>query len=44
MSAGAALTQVYSGLIYQGPSLVYDCVEAIRRRREQPSRGAVAPV
>jgi len=44
MSAGAALTQVYTGLIYQGPSLVYDCVEAIRRRREQPSRGAVAPV
>ncbi|WDS36176.1 quinone-dependent dihydroorotate dehydrogenase [Pseudoxanthomonas sp.] len=44
MSAGAALTQVYSGLVYQGPSLVYDCVEAIRRRREQPSRGAVAPV
>jgi dihydroorotate dehydrogenase len=38
------LTQVYSGLVYQGPSLVYDCVEAIRRRREQPSRGAVAPV
>ncbi|SEK77084.1 dihydroorotate oxidase A [Pseudoxanthomonas sp. GM95] len=44
MSAGAALTQIYSGLVYQGPSLVYDCVEAIRRRREQPSRGAVAPV
>jgi dihydroorotate dehydrogenase len=43
MSAGAALTQLYTGLIYQGPSLVYDCVEAIRRRREQPSRGAVAP-
>lgn len=44
VSAGATLIQLYTGLIYQGPSLVYDCVEAIRRRREQPSRGAVAPV
>jgi len=43
MSAGASLVQLYSGLVYRGPSLVYECVEAIRRRREQPSRGPVAP-
>lgn len=42
MSAGASLVQVYSGLIYRGPALVGECVEAIRRRREAPSRGAVS--
>ncbi|WP_282296573.1 quinone-dependent dihydroorotate dehydrogenase [Stenotrophomonas sp. PS02289] len=44
MAAGAALVQCYSGLIFRGPSLVHECVEAIRRRREAPSRGAVAPL
>jgi dihydroorotate dehydrogenase len=44
MAAGAALVQCYSGLIFRGPELVHDCVEAIRRRREAPSRGAVAPL
>jgi len=44
MSAGASLVQCYSGLIFRGPALVQDCVEAIRRRREAPSRGAVAPL
>ena len=44
MAAGAALVQCYSGLIFKGPALVADCVEAIRRRREAPSRGAVAPL
>jgi dihydroorotate dehydrogenase len=43
MSAGASLVQCYSGLIYRGPELVRECVEAIRRRREAPSRGPVAP-
>lgn len=43
MSAGASLVQCYTGLIYRGPELVRECVEAIRRRREAPSRGAVAP-
>jgi dihydroorotate dehydrogenase len=43
MSAGASLVQCYTGLIYRGPELVGECVEAIRRRREAPSRGAVAP-
>ena len=39
MAAGASLVQCYSGLIFRGPALVHDCVEAIRRRREAPSRG-----
>jgi dihydroorotate dehydrogenase len=43
MSAGASLVQCYTGLIYRGPELVGECVEAIRRRREAPSRGPVAP-
>ena len=43
MSAGASLVQCYSGLIYRGPDLVRDCVEAIRRRRDFPSGGPVAP-
>ena len=44
MAAGASLVQVYSGLIFRGPSLIGDCVDAIRRRRESPSGGAVAPL
>ncbi len=40
-AAGASLVQVYSGLVYRGPALVADCVDAIRRRREAPSRGNV---
>jgi dihydroorotate dehydrogenase len=43
MAAGASLVQCYSGLVYRGPELIGECVEAIRRRREAPSRGAVAP-
>lgn len=39
MAAGASLVQVYSGLVYRGPPLIGDCVDAIRRRREAPSRG-----
>ncbi|MFZ6722360.1 quinone-dependent dihydroorotate dehydrogenase [Undibacterium sp. Ji49W] len=30
MQAGAALVQLYSGLIYQGPALVKECADAIR--------------
>ncbi len=44
MAAGATLVQCYSGLIFRGPSLIGECVDAIRRRREAPSRGAVAPL
>ena len=40
MSAGASLVQCYSGLVYRGPDLVRDCVEAIRRRREYGSSSA----
>lgn len=39
MSAGASLVQLYSGLVYRGPALIGESVEAIRRRREAPSRG-----
>jgi dihydroorotate dehydrogenase len=42
-SAGALLVQFYTGMIYRGPELVRECVEAIRRRRESPSGGPVAP-
>lgn len=38
-AAGAQLVQVYSGLIYRGPKLVGECVEAIRRRKEGRSSG-----
>lgn len=31
MDAGAELVQIYSGLIYQGPSLIKDCAAALRR-------------
>ncbi|HBK46898.1 MAG TPA: quinone-dependent dihydroorotate dehydrogenase [Xanthomonadaceae bacterium] len=42
MAAGATLVQLYSGLIFRGPQLIGECVDAIRRRREAPSRGAVS--
>jgi dihydroorotate dehydrogenase len=30
MDAGAELVQIYSGLIYQGPVLIYECAEALK--------------
>lgn len=33
LAAGAVAVQLYSGLIYQGPGLVRECVEAIRHYR-----------
>jgi dihydroorotate dehydrogenase len=30
--AGAALVQFYSGMVYRGPALIGDCVEALRTR------------
>ncbi|MEO6102707.1 MAG: quinone-dependent dihydroorotate dehydrogenase, partial [Pseudoxanthomonas sp.] len=39
MSAGAAMVQFYTGMVYRGPELVHECVEAIRRRREHRSGG-----
>ncbi|MGH8030932.1 MAG: quinone-dependent dihydroorotate dehydrogenase [Luteimonas sp.] len=38
-AAGAQLVQTYTGLVYRGPALIGECVEAIRRRKEAPSRG-----
>lgn len=38
-AAGALLVQTYTGLIYRGPALIGECVQAIRRRKEAPSRG-----
>jgi len=43
MAAGASLVQVYTGLIYHGPQLIGECVDAMRRRKESPSRGHVPP-
>ena len=40
MSAGASLVQTYTGLVYRGPELVRECVDAIRRRREYGSSSA----
>ncbi|MBF6023545.1 quinone-dependent dihydroorotate dehydrogenase [Lysobacter niastensis] len=44
MAAGATMVQCYSGLVYRGPALIDECVEAMRRRKEAPSRGHVPPV
>lgn len=33
-TAGADLVQFYTGLIYRGPGLIGECVEALRHRRE----------
>ena len=43
-AAGATLMQVYTGLIYRGPALIGECVDALRRRKEAPSRGTLPPV
>ncbi|MCJ0824410.1 quinone-dependent dihydroorotate dehydrogenase [Luteimonas sp. 50] len=43
MAAGASLVQVYTGLVYRGPALIGECVEAMRRRKEAPSRGNLPP-
>jgi len=36
IDAGAALVQIYSGMIYRGPQLIAECVDEIRRQRETP--------
>jgi dihydroorotate dehydrogenase len=43
MAAGASLVQLYTGLVYRGPTLIGECVEAMRRRKEAPSRGNLPP-
>lgn len=39
MAAGAQLVQVYTGLVYRGPAIIEESIDAIRRRKEWPSRG-----
>lgn len=36
-AAGAVLVQTYTGLVYRGPALIGECVEALRRRKEARS-------
>ena len=36
-AAGALLVQTYTGLVYRGPALIAECVDALRRRKEAPS-------
>ncbi|MBO9717701.1 MAG: quinone-dependent dihydroorotate dehydrogenase [Pseudoxanthomonas sp.] len=43
MAAGASLVQCYTGLVYRGPELIGECVDAMRRRKESPSRGTADP-
>jgi dihydroorotate dehydrogenase len=43
MAAGANLVQLYTGLVYRGPGLIAECVDAMRRRKEAPSRGNLPP-
>ena len=42
-AAGAILVQTYTGLVYRGPALIGECVDALRRRKEAPSRGNLPP-
>ncbi len=42
ISAGATLVQCYTGLVFRGPMLIGECVEAIRRRKHAPSRGLLS--
>jgi dihydroorotate dehydrogenase len=37
VAAGANLVQMYTGLVFRGPALIGECVEAIRRRKEGPA-------
>lgn len=34
IDAGATLVQIYSGMVYRGPALIGDCVEALRLQRK----------
>jgi len=36
--AGASLVQFYTGMVYRGPALIGECVEAIRRRKPDEAR------
>ncbi|GAB2575598.1 quinone-dependent dihydroorotate dehydrogenase [Dyella jejuensis] len=39
LAAGAALVQIYSGLIYRGPALIAECANEIRRQQESRDGG-----
>ena len=39
IEAGAALVQIYSGMVYRGPELIAECVDEIRRQREDTHAG-----
>jgi dihydroorotate dehydrogenase len=46
IAAGAALVQLYTGLIYRGPALVAECVDALAPSRHEPAgspQGRVSP-
>jgi dihydroorotate dehydrogenase len=38
LAAGASLVQFYTGMVYRGPALIGECVEAIRRRKPDDAR------
>ncbi len=40
LDAGAALLQLYTGLIYRGPDLVAECISACRKRPRTASTGS----
>jgi dihydroorotate dehydrogenase len=42
-AAGAIAGADLHGLIYRGPALIGECVDALRRRKEAPSRGNLPP-
>jgi len=42
LAAGASLVQCYSGLVFRGPQLITECVEAIRHRHEGTAPGRTA--
>ena len=37
LAAGASLVQLYSGLIYRGPALIRECIEALAAHPQKPS-------
>ncbi len=39
IDAGASLIQLYSGMVYRGPALIAECVDEIRRQREDTHGG-----
>ncbi|NII73731.1 dihydroorotate dehydrogenase [Dyella sp. SG562] len=39
IAAGAALVQLYSGMVYRGPELIGECVDEIRRQGEHDDAG-----